>query len=395
MAPIRIAGTGSAIADYLYDHVDFHGEAFRKYASKIPGDGGLEPGKLVLTEDFEAFAGTSVETALAELVGGLKPTSFNLGGPAIAALINTAQMLETREAEVSFYAANGTDEAGKRLRKILEQTPVDSRAFRDMHGSSPYTLVLSDPTYHGDSGERTFLNNIGSSFKMRPEDLDSHFYEADVRLFGGTALVPPIHEALTSLLKRARETGNGNNLSVVSTVYDFPNEKRNPDGHWPLGESLESYRLMDLLVVDHEEALRLAGVSDLDAAVREFQRRGLKALIVTRGVDDVLVWSGGGRFAPVEAMIPISRTDLTDRGDVPWDTTGCGDNFVGAVLYSLASQLADGRGQLDLTEACGWGVCAGDFACYYIGGTYLEKHPGEKMERITSIHDRYVEAYHA
>jgi hypothetical protein len=35
-------------------------------------------------------------------------------------------------------------------------------------------------------------------------------------------------------------------------------------------------------------------------------------------------------------------------------------------------------------------VAAGDFACYYVGGTYLERRSGEKFDRISSIHKRYA-----
>ena len=57
MRTITVNGTGSAIADSLFTGVDFTSPEFRSYCSKVPGDGGLEPGKLVLTEDFEAFTG--------------------------------------------------------------------------------------------------------------------------------------------------------------------------------------------------------------------------------------------------------------------------------------------------------------------------------------------------
>ncbi len=386
MKPIEIAGVGSAIADYLYDGVDFDGPAFRAYRSRVPGDGGLEPGKLVLTEDFESFAGVSVEYAMSRIVGDRKPSSVNLGGPTAVALITAAQMLVGRHTRVRFYAANGNDEAGRKIRSILDRTPVDCSKLAEVDGAAPYTLVLSDPTYHGGSGERTFLNNIGSSRRMTPERLDAGFFEADIRLFGGTALVPPIHEALTALLERA---AHPRRLSVVATVYDFPAEKRDPEHHWPLGESNESYRLLDLLIADSEEARRLSGKESIEEALEELARRGAGALIVTSGTDTVRIHARPPKFVPLDIAVPISSTNITERGDARWDTTGCGDNFAGAVLFSLASQLQSGATRLDLREACTWGVAAGDFACYYMGGTYIEDRPGEKFDRIASIRERY------
>ena len=392
MKQIRIAGVGNATADYLYDQIDIESDSFKKYQSRSPGDGGLVPGKLVLTDDFGVFVEEntelSIDEAIAEIVDGMEARSFNLGGPAAAALINAAQMLHGENATVEFYAANGSDDAGAGIRHILDQTPVEISHFVDYEDSSPYTVVLSDPRFNDGAGERTFLNNIGSSYHLLPSALDDGFFDADIRLLGGTALVPPIHEALTSLLDRCRDP---HRLSIVSTVYDFPNEKKHPEACWPLGKRKESYRNMDLLVMDAEEALRLSGTDTLDAAKPIFKRRGTAAFIITCGTEDVYFYSDGSRFAAVEAKLPISRTNTTGRGDGPWDTTGCGDNFAGALLYSIACQTAEERELLDLYEACTWGVCAGDFACYYIGGTYIESYPGEKFGRIQSIHTRYEE----
>jgi len=44
---------------------------------------------------------------------------------------------------------------------------------------------------------------------------------------------------------------------------------------------------------------------------------------------------------------------------------------------------------LDLTEACMWGTISGGFACFYIGGTYFEKYPGEKRGLINPYYDKY------
>ena len=68
MANLSICGTGSAIADYLYLNIDFESEIFKKFLSRKAGDGGIEPGKLVLTEDFEKYSGRNVLVALHEIV---------------------------------------------------------------------------------------------------------------------------------------------------------------------------------------------------------------------------------------------------------------------------------------------------------------------------------------
>src|SRR3989339_727051 len=106
---IAIAGVGCAVADFVYNRVDFTSPVFQKYLSKTQGDGGLSPGKLVFVEEFESFSGKSFDQVRAEIVGTRDPDTLNLGGPAIVALISAAQLLSQQQAGVSFYGVRGND----------------------------------------------------------------------------------------------------------------------------------------------------------------------------------------------------------------------------------------------------------------------------------------------
>jgi sugar/nucleoside kinase (ribokinase family) len=64
--------------------------------------------------------------------------------------------------------------------------------------------VLSDPDYDHGHGERIFINNIGAAWNLYPDDLDDAFFESNMVVFGGTALVPHIHQSLLELLKKAK-----------------------------------------------------------------------------------------------------------------------------------------------------------------------------------------------
>ena len=121
---------------------------------------------------------------------------------------------------------------------------------------TPSTVVLSDPSYDNGHGERMFINSIAAAWEYGPDNLDDDFFNSDIVVFGGTGLVPQIHDNLTSLLKKAKSKGC---ITIVNTVFDFRNEKANPSKKWPLGESDESYRYIDLLITDQEEAFRLSG----------------------------------------------------------------------------------------------------------------------------------------
>ena len=310
MQPVRIAGVGCCLLDRIYGHIDFRAPSFQKYLSRTPGDGGLEPGKLQFEEEVEHFVGHKFADFQEDLTQGCQPDKENIGGPCIVALINAAQ-LAYRESRVSFYGCRGDDVVGDRLAVALSRTPVDLAHYRVEPGSeTAATTVLSDPVYDEGHGERTFVNTIGASWHYMPADVDDSFYEADICVFGGTAIVPRIHEGLTQMLAKAKDKGC---LTVVNTVYDSLNEKKNPGQRWPLGDSDDAYRLIDLLLVDREEALRLSGEETIGGALAFFRAKGAKAVLVTNGARDVCLWADAGRFAPgraCRATAPVVATTL-------------------------------------------------------------------------------------
>ncbi len=390
---LEIWAVGCSLIDYLYAPVDFGSAPFLRYASRRDGDGGLKPGRLVFAAELERFAGRPLPALLRDLVGGAAPARVNLGGPAVVALINAAQLLAGGGIAARFQGARGDDEAGRLLLEFLGRTPVDASACRIFPGVTPFTYVFSDPAQAGGRGERMFVNALGAAALFEPPDVDPRFFDADVALLGATAIVPPLHRGLGSLLGRVRARGG---VTVVCTVFDFVSERADPAGRWRLGESDEAFSLIDLLVTDREEALRLSGTSSVDDAVRFFRALGVGAVVVTQGADPVCLWSGGRLFEPRPAdTLPVCGAidrELEQSPHLRGDTTGCGDNFVGGLLASVARQLADGtrRGALDFTEACAWAVVSGGFACFYLGGTYFERAPGEKRARMIPYYRDYL-----
>ncbi|MCX7047588.1 MAG: carbohydrate kinase family protein [Candidatus Sumerlaeota bacterium] len=390
---MRICGVGCSVVDYLYAHIDFSSRRFRRYCSKRPGDGGLTPGKLVFTEELEAFAGQPFADIQRAITKGVPPDAQNIGGPAIVALILASQMLAGcgRQDKVVFYGAMGDDDAGRFMRKTLARMRLNTDEYRTLRGDTPSTAVFSDPTYDRGHGERTFANRIGVSWNYGPQELPGRFFESDIILFGGTALTPQLHDHLAALLKKGKSSGC---VTVVTTVYDFRNEKKNPGARWPLGESNESFQNMDLLITDREEALKISGVDGSDKACQFFIESGTPAFLITHGPNPVRLYSRGGLFKelPLTEM-PASKavTAALKQGKSKGDTTGCGDNFAGGVLASLAHQMRGRRKReaLDLARAVALGVCAGGAACFQMGGVALEKKPGDKLRKILDYYAKY------
>ncbi len=387
---IIVSGVGCSLVDYLFNNISFTSDTFKKYISKKNGDGGLTPGQLVFTEEFENYSGNDFQTAIREITNNKPADKINVGGPGIVALIHAAQMMENTGCEVYFYGGRGRDETGEYLQASLALTPVDITNYRLVDGPTPSTIVLSDPDYNAGTGERVFINSIGAAGNYLPEFLDDKFFSSDVVVFGGTALVPTIHDNLTELLARAKSEGC---ITIVNTVFDFKNQKAHPENKWPLGKSDDSYGYIDLLITNHEEALRLSGKSSLNEAMDFFYSGGTGAVVVTNGAQNITLLANKNSIFQETELTQMPVSDLISEKltqSHTGDTTGCGDNFAGGMIASLVMQLQNGNKKINLKEACVWGITSGGFSCFYMGGTYHQKEPGEKRNLINPYYKAYL-----
>ena len=378
---IKIAGTGCALADFLYNDIDFTSPEFKKYHTKKEGDGGLSPGKLVFTEELEKFASKKYPQIISDIAKGRQADTFNIGGPSLVSLIHAAQMLPGEKFEVNYYGISGKDETAAKIEELLRKTPVGfSNYLPKSKKTTPFTHVLSDPNFENGNGERTFINNIGAAWDLTPNKLPGDFFSAEIVCFGGTALTPNIHDNLHVLLKKVKLYSG---ITIVNTVYDFRNEKQNPKIPWPLGDTEKSFPNIDILIMDNEEAMRISGGSNISEML-EFFRKNTSAFIITRGPDTTLFFSKGTLFEKESGELPVSSEVLKNIQTKKYkgDTTGCGDNFVGGVIASIAGQLRQKKKILNLKEVVVSGICSGGFACSYTGGTFFEKKAGEKKNKV-------------
>jgi len=390
---IRISGTGCCLVDQIYPDINFSDPGVTRFMSHKKGDGGLFPGRLVFSEQFETFSGKDLKSAVNEISFGRAQAVLNVGGPSIVALIHAAQMLQDIPADVHFYGVRGNDKVGEYLQSKLEQTPVGLHSFKTTRGSTPSTIVLSDPGFNSGHGERIFINDIGAAWNFGPENLVDQFFDADIVVFGGTALVPKLHDGLSSLLQKAKSRAC---ITVVNTVYDFRSEILQPGRPWMLGKDRDSYRYIDLLITDCEEAQHLSGRNDLRKAGQYFLEQGVSAYLITNGSEDIFCGCRGDLFNQIpKDTYPVSEAILSDLQKYrSGDTTGCGDNFVGGVLASLVWQLSEGIQNLNLEDCIYWGTVSGGYACFHLGGTLIESKSGEKLEFIRPYYQRYINQIH-
>ncbi len=376
---IKLAGTGCALLDYFYPVVSFHGKAFKKFQSIREGDGGISPGKLVFTHDLERFTGKAYGEILSKLTQSARYTRVNIGGPSVVSLIHLSQLVQN-SCDIRFFGVMGTDKIAEDFYRLIKKLPLDVSYIENIEGSSPFTHVLSDPGFQEGMGERSFINNLGVAAEFR--QLPDLFFESDICVFGGTALVPEIHDRMDDYLKRA---ANNQCFTVVNTVYDFRNQQRFPGKPWPIGRSHKALPLIDLLIMDLEESLKISGKKNAYQALDYFAEKGSKGVIITRGAEPVLARCTRTPYASVETFeYPVSTevSRFLNKSHYQGDTTGCGDNFAGGVLYSLVDQMKNGKSGISMKSLLDWGIASGSFALLYQGGTWYEQYPGEKMEKV-------------
>jgi sugar/nucleoside kinase (ribokinase family) len=386
---MRISAVGCCVLDALYQVPPGAGEArMARVLSRVHGDGGLVRGAAVLRRALEAYAGRPVEELAAEIAGGAPP-SLKLGGVAAAAAIAAAQLLSGEGIEVRLYGNLSDDRDGALVRRLLARTPVSTAHMGTRPGRFPRTVILNDRDAQG-HGERSFICETGTSdaLAMAPEELDHEFFESEVTLFSAMWWEPRLHADLTHLLQECKRAGS---VTVVSTAFD---PARGPvRSRWALGDSDEAYRHVDVLVMDRAEALLHSGEAELGRALDFYRRAGVGACVVTQGVEPVHCWSRGTTFRPTDGQLPIPAGILRDKaaGALPTgDSVGCGDNFAGAVVASIALQLRRGRG-LSLPEAVVLGNLAGGIASTHAGGVLDERHPGEKRALVERYRGPYLD----
>lgn len=388
---IIISGTGCALADYLYNDISFDSPEFEKYLSKQTGDGGLGAGSLVFSEELEKFAGKPYQDIIGEIIGKRGPDAFNVGGPSLVSLIHAAQMLERNNFNVKFFGIAGIDETANRIMEMLRLMPLNIRNYSTTsHRATPFTHVFSDPAFDNGHGERTFVNSIGAAWDYFPQQLTREFFDSHVVCFGGTALVPKIHDNLTQLLQKAKQN---NCVTIVNTVFDFRNEKNSPEKPWPLVE--DNFASIDVLIMSCNEAMRISGKETLNAAADFFASTKVSSFIITSGANELIAWSKGRLFKKSDIItLPVSQKvteELKSNPSHKGDTTGCGDNFAGGIISSVARQLKDReKGDFDLVEALSWGISSGGFSCFTVGGTYVENYKGEKKNAVQQIQNAYL-----
>jgi sugar/nucleoside kinase (ribokinase family) len=258
--------------------------------------------------------------------------SLVVGGSASITAVAAARL----GLRVALVAAIGDDAAGGFMLAELKAAGVDTRAM-PVRPQSPtgMTVALS----RGD--DRAILTAEGVIGTLTPADVPRHLLAGarHVHVSSYFLLERSLGPGLAALLAAARAAGASTSLD---TNWD-------PAERWGQAFFPDVLAQADLLLPNEEEALRLAGTTDLEAAIATLTKSG-GAIAVKRGARGALYADGDRHYLATPPPLE------------PLDTTGAGDCFNAGLLAGLLTGLQP-------PDALALGCAAGAASTQGIGGT--------------------------
>ncbi len=227
---------------------------------------------------------------------------------------NVAVTLTRLGATAGFIGKAGADPFGERFMELLRSEGVDTNHFTQVRGSpTPVAWVdASDPK------NVDFIFYRGASGELAPDDIDpAYIASARLFLYNSVTLTGGSKAAVMHAVRLAKQNGV---LVSYDVNYRAPLW---PDRAEARQRILEGMHGADILKANEVDIELLAGTSNLPAAARWILEQGVQLCLVTLG-------SGGTYYnnGRAEGHVPAFPVDAVD-------TTGCGDAFVGGLVYGL------------------------------------------------------------
>jgi sugar/nucleoside kinase (ribokinase family) len=233
--------------------------------------------------------------------------------------------------------AIGADDIGDLLITMLGRLGVETDHLARKDGVQTSATVL--PIRQ--NGDRPALHVIGANASFTRDDVPWQVIEqADTLHLGGPEFM---HELAPEILRFCRDHGVRTSADVLA------------DG-WPelLDMIAPALELVDWFLPNEDQAMKLTGTTDVEAAGRTLLDRSVGGCAITCGARGSIVVTGDGA-----ERVPAFQTEVVD-------TTGCGDAFSAGFMRGLSL----GRSPADaarLGSACaslvaqGLGSDAGEF----------------------------------
>lgn len=277
------------------------------------------------------FIPTSRGCKLKEVDGFVKKPG---GAPA-----NVAACVSRLGGQSKFIGKVGQDAFGEYLVDVLNEENINTDdVFFTNEANTALAFVSLDS-----SGERdfSFYRNPSADMLLRDDEIKSDIFEkGDILHFCSVDLIEaPVKYAHLKAIEYAKQNG-----SFIS--FD-------PNVRLPLWEDIDDCRktisefipYADILKLSDDELEFITEIKNEELAIKKIQELNpnLKWLILTKG-------SKGVEAIVNEKYFRVPGFKVQVR-----DTTGAGDSFIGAVLYSLANNMTAEPSEI-LTFACAVGA---------------------------------------
>jgi sugar/nucleoside kinase (ribokinase family) len=233
--------------------------------------------------------------------------------------------------------ALGKDDIGDLLVTMLAKLGVETDHLARKDGVQTSATVLPIRP----NGDRPALHVIGANAGFTREDVPWDVIEqADTLHLGGPEFM---HELAPEVLSFAREHGVRTSADVLA------------DG-WPelLDMIAPTLEQVDWFLPNEDQAMKLTGADDVEAAGKALLERGIGGCAITCGAQGSVIVTADGA-----ERVPAFQTEVVD-------TTGCGDAFSAGFMRGLSLERS-ASDAARLGSACaslvaqGLGSDAGEF----------------------------------
>lgn len=233
---------------------------------------------------------------------------------------NVAAAIASLGGQVDLMAQVGNDPFGQLLIQEMETFGVNTKyMLKDTSAFTTFAFVSLMK-----NGERDFVFNRGADANLKLSEVEGfQIQDYGVVHFGSATafLDGHLRNSYYDVLEDCLQSGsfisfdpNYRSLLFQDSIPEFIQHS------WHFFKNCHFFKVSD------EEALLLTGATELQDAVRIFQENTGAAFCITLGSSGTLLSHMGQ-----QVMVPSISVQALD-------TTGAGDAFVGAMLFSLAGQ---------------------------------------------------------
>lgn len=241
--------------------------------------------------------------------GSDTPSSISTHGGGAAG--NVASWLTRTDAQATIVGHVGNDAAGTALATEFDALGVAHNNLVVENGHSGVVVVLVDPT-----GERTMFPDNGANSGLHIGDLpDVREFDA-VYISGYSPLDPLSLPGIKAMIATIKEAGK--------PIYFDPASVGGMK-EVAIGEVKSWLSLMDVLLLNEEEAIYLTGEGDIEKSL-DLLLKDCQTVVIKRGSHGAIGKTRGGATQSVPAF-PATVVD----------TTGAGDSFAAGFISQFAA----------------------------------------------------------